>query len=163
MQSCNRSYFVAICVLVGATCPEAFLNPTSAPMRSLPRHHSSRCGHRKLEIRAKVQPRMALLDVSDSDFNDLVLQSEVPTLVSFWASWCGPCRMIKPVLEDLDAEYDGKMKVAQINTDDNQGTATEYGIRSIPTLILFKGGERVDTIIGAVPKSTLEAKLAQKL
>lgn len=71
--------------------------------------------------------------------------------------------MIKPVLEDLESEYDGRLKVVQINTDDNQGTATEYGIRSIPTLILFKGGERVDTIIGAVPKTTLEAKLSQKL
>eukprot|EP00288_Rhodomonas_lens_P016696 CAMPEP_0177700892 /NCGR_PEP_ID=MMETSP0484_2-20121128/6330_1 /TAXON_ID=354590 /ORGANISM="Rhodomonas lens, Strain RHODO" /LENGTH=77 /DNA_ID=CAMNT_0019212109 /DNA_START=379 /DNA_END=610 /DNA_ORIENTATION=+ len=70
--------------------------------------------------------------------------------------------MIKPVLEDLESEYDGRLKVVQINTDDNQGTATEYGIRSIPTLILFKGGERVDTIIGAVPKTTLEAKLSQK-
>ncbi|EKX41836.1 thioredoxin m [Guillardia theta CCMP2712] len=107
--------------------------------------------------------RMSCTDATDASFKDLVLDSEVPTLVSFWAPWCGPCRMIKPVLDEIAADYKGKLKLVQINTDENQETATEYGIRSIPTLMLFKDGEKLDTIIGAVPKSTLEAKLAQKL
>jgi len=106
---------------------------------------------------------MVASDVTDADFKKIVIDSAVPTLVSFWAPWCGPCRMIKPVLEQVQEEYAGKLNLVQMNTDENQGTATEYGIRSIPTLMLFKNGERVDTIIGAVPKTTLESKLAQKL
>jgi len=106
---------------------------------------------------------MAAVEVTDANFREAVVESSVPTLVSFWAPWCGPCRMIKPILEQIQEEYGGKLNLAQINTDENQGTATEYGIRSIPTLMLFKDGERVDTIIGAVPKATLESKLAQKL
>jgi len=106
---------------------------------------------------------MAATEVTDANFRELVVESPVPTLVSFWAPWCGPCRMIKPVLEQVQEEYGEKLKLVQINTDENQETATEYGIRSIPTLMLFKDGERIDTIIGAVPKATLETKLAQKL
>merc|ERR1712216_491067 len=106
---------------------------------------------------------MAAVGVTDADFRQVVVESSVPTLVSFWAPWCGPCRMIKPVLEQIQEEYDGKLQLMQMNTDENQETATEYGIRSIPTLMLFKGSERVDTIIGAVPKATLDSKLAAKL
>mmetsp|Transcript_43722 Transcript_43722/g.103295 ORF Transcript_43722/g.103295 Transcript_43722/m.103295 type:complete len:167 (-) Transcript_43722:23-523(-) len=157
------TFFVLAAMLCGSWV-EAF----SIPANSLSLRSTSFLSRRAPVCSSSQRRKLAsswraLVDVSDADFKDLVLESEVPTLVSFWASWCGPCRMIKPVLEDLESEYDGRLKVVQINTDDNQGTATEYGIRSIPTLILFKGGERVDTIIGAVPKTTLEAKLSQKL
>eukprot|EP00291_Cryptomonas_curvata_P000592 CAMPEP_0172176684 /NCGR_PEP_ID=MMETSP1050-20130122/14967_1 /TAXON_ID=233186 /ORGANISM="Cryptomonas curvata, Strain CCAP979/52" /LENGTH=106 /DNA_ID=CAMNT_0012849019 /DNA_START=177 /DNA_END=500 /DNA_ORIENTATION=+ len=104
---------------------------------------------------------MAAVDVTDTTFKREVLESTVLTVVSFWAPWCGPCRMIKPVLDEIESECRGEIKIALINTDENQQTAVDFGIRSIPTLILFRNGIKLDTIIGAVPKATLEAKLAQ--
>jgi thioredoxin 1 len=94
--------------------------------------------------------------VSDSDFKASVLDSTEPVLVDFWAEWCGPCKAIAPALDDLAARYKGKVKVAKLNVDDNQQTAQTYGIRGIPTLLVFKGGKVVEQIIGAVPKSRLE-------
>ncbi|TVQ47677.1 MAG: thioredoxin [Gloeocapsa sp. DLM2.Bin57] len=93
--------------------------------------------------------------VTDENFKELVLDSDLPVLVDFWAPWCGPCRMVAPVVEEIAEQYDGQVKVVKVNTDENPNTATQYGIRSIPTLILFKGGQRVDTVVGAVPKTTL--------
>lgn len=92
--------------------------------------------------------------VSDGDF-DAVIGSETPTLVDFWAPWCGPCKAIGPVVEELAEEYDGKVNIAKMNVDDNPATPGKYGIRAIPTLILYKGGEVVDQITGAVGKSQL--------
>jgi thioredoxin 1 len=97
----------------------------------------------------------AATPVTDENFKDQVLDSEVPVLVDFWAPWCGPCRMVAPVVDEIAEQYDGQVKVVKVNTDENPNTATQYGIRSIPTLILFKGGQRVDTVVGAVPKTTL--------
>lgn len=94
--------------------------------------------------------------VSDADFKASVLDSTEPVLVDFWAEWCAPCKAIAPTLDDLAARYKGKVKVAKLNVDDNQQTAQTYGIRAIPTLLVFKGGKVVEQIMGAVPKSRLE-------
>ena len=96
-----------------------------------------------------------LLQVNDGNFEDEVLKSEIPTLVDFWAPWCGPCRMISPIVEELATEYEGKIKVTQMNVDDNPSTPTKYSIRGIPTVILFNGGQIAEQIVGAVPKAKL--------
>jgi len=93
------------------------------------------------------------VSVTDATFKDEVLDSEVPVLVDFWAPWCGPCRMVAPVVEEIATEYDGKVKVVKVNTDENSAVASQYGIRSIPTLMIFKGGQKVDLLVGAVPKT----------
>ena len=98
-------------------------------------------------------------EVSDSTFDKEVLKSSRPVLVDFWAPWCGPCRMVAPVVEELAQEYDGKVEFVKLNTDDNPNTAVKYGIRSIPTLLVFKGGEPVGQIIGFRPKSDLKQRL----
>lgn len=98
-----------------------------------------------------------IIEVSDSVFEQEVLQSETPVLVDFWAPWCGPCRAIAPVIEELSSEYEGKLKVAKCNVDDNPQTPARYGIRAIPTLIVFKGGNVTEQITGAVAKSQIAA------
>ncbi|XHU96307.1 MAG: thioredoxin [cyanobacterium endosymbiont of Rhopalodia gibba] len=94
-------------------------------------------------------------EVTDEKFKDDVLDSDIPVLVDFWAPWCGPCRMVAPVVEEIAEQYKGKVKVVKLNTDDNPQIASQYGIRSIPTLMIFKDGQRVDMVVGAVPKTTL--------
>ncbi len=101
--------------------------------------------------------------VTDASFKDDVLDSELPVLVDFWAPWCGPCRMVAPVVDEIAQQYIGKVKVVKLNTDDNPNTASQYGIRSIPTLMIFKGGQRVDMVVGAVPKTTLASTLEKYL
>nr|BED43067.1 thioredoxin [Pyropia sp. Myanmar_A]BED43264.1 thioredoxin [Pyropia sp. Myanmar_B]BED43461.1 thioredoxin [Pyropia sp. Myanmar_C] len=102
---------------------------------------------------------MSVPQVTDASFKQEVINNNLPVLVDFWAPWCGPCRMVSPVVDEIAEEYESSIKVVKINTDDNPTIAAEYGIRSIPTLMIFKAGERVDTVIGAVPKSTLASTL----
>ncbi|MEA5471139.1 thioredoxin [Spirulina sp. 06S082] len=102
-------------------------------------------------------------EVSDSTFKQEVLESNVPVLVDFWAPWCGPCRMVAPVVEEIANQYEGQVKVVKLNTDENPDIASQYGIRSIPTLMIFKGGQRVDMVVGAVPKTTLANTLEKYL
>ncbi len=106
---------------------------------------------------------MKPLAVDDSNFQAEVLSSDKPVLVDFWAIWCGPCKMIAPIVEELAGEYDGKLKVAKMDVDANPRTAMQYGIRSIPTLLIFKGGQVVEQIVGAVPKRHLTEKVTPHL
>lgn len=102
-------------------------------------------------------------DVSDNEWDAEVLSNDTPVLVDFWAPWCGPCKMVAPVVEELAEEYDGKVKFVKLNTDDNIETASKYGIRSIPTLMVFKGGEAVEQVVGFRPKSELKKSLDKAL
>jgi thioredoxin 1 len=105
----------------------------------------------------------ATAPVTDASFKEEVLDSEVPVLVDFWAPWCGPCRMVAPVVDEIAEQYAGQVKVVKLNTDENPNVASQYGIRSIPTLMIFKGGQRVDMVVGAVPKTTLANTLEKYL
>src|SRR5512143_3638468 len=109
---------------------------------------------------------MASIDVvtlQDATFEQEVLKSEIPVLVDFWAVWCGPCKAIAPAVEELARQYRGKVKIAKMDVDEHQQVPQQYGIRSISTLLLFKGGRVVDTIVGAVPKAKLEDSLKKVL
>ena len=100
-----------------------------------------------------------LYHVTNGDFDQQILQSEIPALVDFWANWCGPCKTVGPIVEELAAEYKGKVKVAKLDVDNNKQIASKDGVRGIPTLMLFKGGQVVDQIVGAVPKSRIKELL----
>jgi thioredoxin 1 len=103
---------------------------------------------------------MKPLTITDQNFEQEVINSDIPVLVDFWAVWCGPCKIIAPVVEQLAEEYDGKLKVGKLDVDNNQETSIKFGVRSIPTLLIFKGGQVKETIIGAVPKHQIVQKLS---
>jgi thioredoxin 1 len=102
-------------------------------------------------------------DVTDSTFEEAVLQADIPTIVDFWAVWCGPCKMIAPVLQQIANEYDGKLQVAKLDVDHNDQTTMQYGVMSIPTLILFKSGQAVERIVGFMPQDKLLKRLEAHL
>jgi thioredoxin 1 len=106
---------------------------------------------------------MKPVTITDANFENEVIKSDIPVLIDFWATWCGPCKAIAPIVEDLAKEYDGKVKVGKVDVDDNQQTAIKYGIRSIPTLLIMKNGQVNDMIIGAVPKVQIVQKLTAAL
>jgi len=104
-----------------------------------------------------------LLHVSDANFEDEIVQADIPAMVDFWAEWCGPCKMVGPTVEALAKEYAGKIKIAKMDVDANRETPAKFGIRSIPTLILFKEGKVAHTIVGALPKGDIEKELKKLL
>ncbi len=106
---------------------------------------------------------MKPMEMTDSNFQQEVLSSDRPVLVDFWAEWCGPCKMIAPIVEELANEYDGKLKVGKVDVDSNQQVSMQFGVRSIPTLLIFKSGKVVEQVIGAVPKRLLAEKIAKHL
>jgi thioredoxin 1 len=103
------------------------------------------------------------INFTTSNFQEVVLNSDKPVLVDFWAEWCGPCKMIGPLIEELSTEMDGQAVIGKLNVDENPDIAATYGIRSIPTLLIFKGGEIVDKIVGAVPKASIAQKITAQL
>ncbi len=104
-----------------------------------------------------------LTTVTDKDFEEVVVKAKGPVLVDFWAPWCPPCRMLSPIVDELAGEYSGKIAVAKLNTDENPETSKKYGVRSIPTLLLFKGGKPVNTMVGFRPKADLKKQLDSAL
>ena len=99
------------------------------------------------------------LEVTDATFNEVVLQSDKPVMVDFWAAWCGPCRMVAPIMDQLTAEYEGKATIVKVDVDSNQEFAAKYGVRNIPTVLVFKGGEVVEKQVGVAPKATYAQKI----
>lgn len=149
-------------VAVAAVTPQRRLLPQCRGVRAAPvvRLRSGRARGVSVVCAAQGQETsFQVPDVTKSTWQSLVVESELPVLVEFWASWCGPCKMIDPVIGKLSKEYEGKLNCYKLNTDENPDIATQFGIRSIPTMMIFKNGEKKDAVIGAVPESTLVSSI----
>jgi thioredoxin 2 len=129
------------------------------PTDQLEQGKTAVCGRCKTPLPAASAP----VTVTDATFDDDVERSPVPVLVDMWAPWCGPCRMVAPTIEELAAEFAGRVRVAKMNVDDNPATSSRYGVRSIPTLLVFKDGREVDRIVGVQPKAAIAARLRAQL
>lgn len=105
----------------------------------------------------------AIMEVTDANFDQVVLQSDVPVMIDFWAAWCGPCRALAPIIDEVAKAYEGKIKVAKMDVDKNSATPQRYGVRGIPTLLVFKGGQVKEQIVGFVPKESIEKALDKNL
>jgi len=116
-----------------------------------------------MPLTVEVRTMSSAMAVTDSDFAQEIEKHEGLAVVDFWATWCGPCRMVAPILDQLAAEYNGKLKVTKLDVDANPSTAMRFNVRSIPTILFFKNGKLVDTVIGALPKAKLEARIQQHL
>jgi thioredoxin 1 len=112
-----------------------------------------------IEIRNKLNITYMAIEVTDANFEKEVLQSNIPVIVDFWAEWCGPCRMVAPIVKEISGEFEGRAKVAKMDVDSNPDIPVKYGIRNIPTILFFKNGQIVDKQVGAVPKNVLVSKL----
>lgn len=106
---------------------------------------------------------MEPVEITDANFEEEVIKSTIPVLIDFWAVWCGPCKMIAPLVKELATEYEGKVKIGKLDVDNNQSVSIKYGIRSIPTLLIFRDGKVIDQIVGAVPKASIVEKLNSHL
>ncbi|XP_006648877.2 thioredoxin M1, chloroplastic [Oryza brachyantha] len=149
--------------VAAAVAPQRRLLPQCRGVRAAPlRLRSGRGRGRGASVVRAAQGQetsFQVPDVTKSTWQSLVVESELPVLVEFWASWCGPCKMIDPVIGKLSKEYEGKLNCYKLNTDENPDITTQFGIRSIPTMMIFKNGEKKDTVIGAVPESTLVSSI----
>ncbi|XVF64419.1 hypothetical protein PTKIN_Ptkin09bG0167800 [Pterospermum kingtungense] len=132
--------------------------PSLSFTSSFPHSFTGRCQKSRLICKAR-EAVDTVEEVTEANWEKLVVSSEIPVLVEFWAPWCGPCRMIEPVVAELAKQYAGKIACYKLNTDDSPNIATEFGIRSIPTMLFFKDGEKKESVIGAVPKDTLAATI----
>lgn len=103
------------------------------------------------------------VEITDGNFEEVVMGSDKPVVVDFWAAWCGPCRMVGPLIDEMHSEYEGRAVIGKVDVDQNSGVAGQFGVRSIPTILFIKNGEVVDKVVGAVPKATLTEKLDQLL